>query len=72
MRDAAKEELKNALREIYYKDLELEQIKKEKDVQKKRFREVKREFLSTKTDLQAKIKELESALENNNYHTNIT
>ena len=32
MRDAAKEELKNALREIYYKDLELEQIKKEKDV----------------------------------------
>ena len=72
MRDAAKEELKNALREIYYKDLELEQIKKEKDVQKKRFREVKREFLSTKTDLQAKIKELESALENNNYLTNIT
>ena len=44
LRDIAKEELKNALRELYYKDLELQQIKKEKEVQKKRFREVKKEF----------------------------
>ena len=43
--------------------MEIQKIIKEKDVQKKRFREVKREFVSSRNDLIHKIKILEEDIE---------
>lgn len=49
--------------EIYHKDKELERIKKESDIQKTRFMEVKKEFQSQKKSFLLRIQELEIALD---------
>ena len=46
---------------MYHKDREIENITRERDVQKTRFLQVKQELLTEKKGLENRIKELEDA-----------